>query len=87
MVKSAFKKDCGDYEYSWKENECAIVFDEEDCGEGKIFSRNCPQKKIGLGIRLTIFSRYFWLVTFENQRRQNKFFPNNCNICQIQKRH
>ena len=46
MVKSAFKKDCGDYEYSWKENECAIVFDEEDCGEGKIFSRNCPQKKL-----------------------------------------
>ena len=38
MVKSAFKKDCGDYEYSWEENECAIVFDEEDCGEGKIYS-------------------------------------------------
>ena len=38
MVKSAFKKDCGDYEYSWEDNECAIVFDEEDCGEGKIFS-------------------------------------------------
>ena len=38
VVKSAFKKDCGDYEYSWEDNECAIVFDEEDCGEGKIFS-------------------------------------------------
>ena len=37
MVKSAFKKDCGDYEYSWEENECAIVFDEEDCGEGSIY--------------------------------------------------
>merc|ERR1711962_1196616 len=33
VVKSALEKDCGDYEYSWGEDECAIVFDEEDCGE------------------------------------------------------
>ena len=33
VVKSALEKDCDDYEYSWGEDECAIVFDEEDCGE------------------------------------------------------
>ena len=38
MVKAAVTKDCGDYKYSWGANECAIVFDEEDCGEGKVYS-------------------------------------------------
>merc|ERR1711935_843180 len=33
VVKKAFEKDCGDYKYDWGANECAIVFDEEDCGE------------------------------------------------------
>merc|ERR1739838_447998 len=36
VVKAGFTKDCGDYEYSWGANECAIVFDEEDCGENTL---------------------------------------------------
>merc|ERR1719500_407529 len=60
VVKSAFKKDCGDYEYSWKENECAIVFDEEDCGEDTFgwSPLKIKEGKTSFSLTTVTFARY-----------------------------
>ena len=36
VIDFFFGKDCDDAEYKWETNDCAIVFDEEDCQDGKI---------------------------------------------------